>query len=763
MLYVNYEKSYDKFFPNHERVYRVYMDYFQGEKFEAGDAQTYNLSGPSLCENFPEITNFVRTYALGNTSIVYQQNAIQSEFGHIVDSSYFDVFGHPIIKGNKATALNAPNSIVLSEKLAATLFKNEDALGKTIEMYSYGSKTIATVSAVMKNVPSNTHMQTDFLVSFDTGQDWNVGRWDLNWDNNNFYTYISINKGIHVNSLREKIMQFEFNNEDERHNIEALTAIHLYSDKPYELAKNGSSTRVQFLLAIAIVIIVLSWLNYVNLTISKSLERAVETGVRKVSGASKSQLLSQFLTESSLLNAISIIISIVIASVALPLFNSFAGKDLSIGILNARFYLILFVIIAVGSISSGIIPAIFLSKVNPSLILKGKNSKNIINNYAQKVFVSTQIVATIVLIVSTIGINKQIQFLQNQPKGFNNNHVISITGDIFDDSQDSEKKHLILKSELDKLSGVKATAISQTYPGQGFINMSTAIGITSPDGIIDNYSTIYNYSINEDYIPLLNYELLAGRNYEVHDKGKNVLIINEEMSKTMGYNDAKELIGKYFKTWGNSYKVIGVVKNHAHFGLKTPEQPMLYQYADYHSGNLLVKLTNSDFLNTKATLSEIEEVWYSIFKQSLFKYTFIDEQFNQQFNEDIKFNKAFGIFTMLAILIASLGLFGLGTQICVQRTKEIGVRKVNGAKIIEVIAMLNKEFVQWVVIAFVIAAPVSYLTLQQWLENFTNKTSLNWWIFAIGGLSALTIALLTVSWQTFKAARRNPVEALRYE
>ena len=323
MLYVNYENSYDKFFNNSDRIYRVYMDYEEGGVYGAGDAQTYNLSGPTLKDEFPEIIDFVRFAQLDKSSFIYDNNVFEVLNGHLADPSYFSVFDYPLLSGDINTALKEPNSIVLTKKIADKIFEQKNPIGEVITVYHSQEKTQLRVTGIIEDIPENTHIKTNFLVSFNTSKNWKVCRNDLNWNNNNFFTYILLDKNVDAKKLRQKIINFDDKVEDERHNIEPLTDIHLYSNKPYEAETNGSADRVKFLFAIAIAIIIISWLNYVNLSTTKSIERAKETGIRKTSGARKSQLIIQFLFESFILNILAVSLSFLLISAVLPIFNSY--------------------------------------------------------------------------------------------------------------------------------------------------------------------------------------------------------------------------------------------------------------------------------------------------------------------------------------------------------------------------------------------------------------------------------------------------------
>jgi putative ABC transport system permease protein len=496
------------------------------------------------------------------------------------------------------------------------------------------------------------------------------------------------------------------------------------------------------------------------------LERAKETGIRKSSGARKGQLVFQFLFESILLNILAVILAFCLILSVLPMFNSYTGKYLMLGILNMRFYLSMSVFIFLGALFSGLYPAYVLSNYKPVISLKGrvKHSHNKID--IRKSLIVIQFMATISLLIGTFIINKQIKYIQSQPLGVNVDQVIALNGNIFQEAENFNNEFKVLKSEIEKFPFVKTVSTSDTYPGQGYYYMSSFVGIFSPNTTIEDRQTYWNtYRVDEDFASLMNLEVLAGRFFRESDKGKNIIIVNEKASEKMGFEKESYPIGETTKFWGRDWQIAGVMKDYHHFGFKTEIEPMIFRYTPVSGENLLVKLDNQ-YLSTnglKTAIQQIENTWNSVFEESTFSYTFVDKQFEAIYKEDQQFNKAFSVFTALAIFISSMGLFGLALFICTQRIKEIGVRKVNGAKITEILALLNKEFVMWIIIAFVIASPLAWYTMNKWLENFAYKTEMSWWIFALAGFIALAIALVTVSFQSWRAASRNPVEALRYE
>ncbi|MFD0798907.1 ABC transporter permease [Maribacter chungangensis] len=771
MLYVNYERSYDKF-EGSEYVYRAYMDYLEGDTFVAGDAQTYNLTGPSLQKEFPEVLDYVRLFYFEKMTFQLGDRILEQPLGSLADPSYFNIFKYPLLKGEKKDVLSQPYSIVLSESFAQKLFGSEDPMQKTISAFRDGEKATLTVTGVMADMPKTAHYRNSFLISYETEKtwtEWGPRAHELNWNANNYYTFLKLDPNANAALLRQKIIDSDIEEDtEEQHNIEPIEDIHLYSDKPYEVSANGSVTRIKFLTAIAFIILILSWLNYVNLSATKSMERAKEAGIRKVSGAQKSQLVIQSLIESILLNIIAITISLILVAILLPLYNNITGKELSLGLSNFSTFLPYLLFILLGMIVAGLYPAILLSSYSPAKALKGKIQTSSQGLAIRKGLLVTQFLATIVLLIGTIVVTKQINFLESQPIGTNLNQVIALKGEVVTAKADSLliNDFKVLESELEKLPFVESVAIAQSYPGDSFDNLSSTRGLTLPNGKQENDKIFYTYHVQPDYFDLVDIEFLAGSTFlPSSDREGSQVVVNETFLKNMGFSSPEDIINKNLEFWGNNeWKVMGVIKDYYHFGLKSPLLPMIIRYQK-DVNNLLVKLdpAAASVSGFESSIAQIKSDWIRIFPQSTFNYTFLDQKFEAQYKEDKAFGSAFQIFTVLAILIASMGLFGLTSYTVVQRKKEIGIRKVNGASIPQVLTLLNKDFVKWVALAFVFAVPISWYAMNKWLEGFAYKTTISWWVFVLAGVSALLIALLTVSWQSFQAAVANPVDSLRDE
>ena len=767
MLYVNYENSYDTF-EGSENVHRVYMDYLEGGEWVPGDANAYIVSGPTLQEKFPEIKDFVRLRRVSGLVLLQDNVVFDENTGALADPSYFDIFDRSLKKGDIETALNEPYSMVLSASLAERIFGAEDPIGETVKIAAGGNTSFKVTGVLSGDVKS--HISNDFLISFKTFYTWPVFSrdWEYTWNQNEYFTYLKLDENADVASLNEKIMAFEPKGlKNERHHLESIESIHLNSNKPYEAETNGNANSIRLLAIIAFITILLSWMNYINLSTSKSMERAKEIGVRKVVGARRPQLIMQSLIESGLLNFIAIILAIIGAYLLLPAFNGFIGLELELNSEQLRGLLPYFGFILFGATLSAFYPAFVLSKYKSVTVLKGKLQKSTKGLNLRRGLIIGQFLATITLLTGVFMANKQIRFLQDRPIGSELNNVVTINGQVLNREYDSVLKsdYSTLVGELKKSPYVANATFAQTYPGGEFSDLNSSFGVTFPNGKTDDKRIWYNYSVQPDYFDLMEMEFVAGDAFQqTAQERSNNIVINERMAKFMEVSDLQGLIGTPIKFFDQDWIVTGVVKDYHHFGLKSSIEPMVITHNKPLS-NILVKLDKraASMATMAEALEQLNKTWYQIFPESTYKYTFLDQNFQKQYTEDRKFAKAFQVFTILAILIASMGLFGLTSYTILQRKKEIGIRKVNGATITQVLTLFNKDFVKWVGLAFIAAVPLSWYAMNEWLEGFAYKTEMSWWIFVLAGLTALIIALVTVSWKSYQAAVANPVDALRDE
>ncbi len=763
MMYVGYELSFEKFYSNYDKIHRVYLKYLEGETFEIGDAQTYFSSGPTLKEQFPEIKEYVRLCKVGEAGLIVDGKIVDDSKGYLADSNFFNVFDLEIKQGKKEEMLHGTNSIVLTESLEKKLFGDVSGINKIVTCYRGGEKIDLHVKGIITDVPENTSMKINYLISFDTGNGWiSKNWWKPSWHYCNFFTFILLNNNVNVEVLSKKIENHHFKWDTERHAIEPLTDLHLYSDKPNEMEVNGSAKRIYFLLAIAITIIILSWLNYINLSVTKIIEHANETGIRKTIGANKRQLITQFLIDAIVLNLVSIFIASLLLLLALPLVTGLLNIQLSL-MFVAKKYALFFILILIGALASGLYPAFVLSKLQLVKVLKGKFFADRTNIVLRKGLVILQFSITIILIASSVLVSKQLNYMKNLPIGVDMNKVFCISGDIYDSSEKIGSNLRVLKSELQRMSFIESVSLSETFPGEGHSYIRSSIGVNTPDGKHSDDGPFYFYEVDSDYIPILNMKFLAGGNF--NSVKKKSIILNETACKFYKLGECSNLIGEKLGIWGNQYEIVGVIEDYHHFGLNKEQIPLFLFHEEVGGHNLLVKFNNNNqsLASLEQSINLVNQKWDQMFPQSTFSSFFIDTNFNKQYTSEQQFKVAFDLFSVIALLIACLGLLGIVNYIVVQRTKEIGVRKVNGAKVSEVLLALNKDFIIWILISFVIAIPVSLKIMNAWLNGFASKTSITWWIFALAGILALGIALLTVSWQSWRAATKNPVEALKYE
>lgn len=772
-LYVGYERSYDNF-DGSNQVYRIYMDYAEGGNFVPGDAQTYNLTGPTFKKEFPEITEQVRLYKLEKVTFVNGDKVIQQPNGSLADASYFRIFNNPLFEGNLSD-FERPNTLILTETLAKKLFGNKQAVGKSLLVFDESGTTMEVVG-IINDIPENTHYKTNFLISYSTINTWermgNNGK--PNWNQNNFFTYIKVAANTDIGALRKKIMGSDFEkSKNERHNIETISDIHLHSDKPYEAEANGSISRVRFLSAIAFIILILSWLNYVNLATAKSMERSKEVGIRKVAGAQRSQLIFQSLGESLLLNLFAMFLAIGLVYLLLPLFNRFVGKELVLGLSNLGIILPYLGFILLGTLLSGLYPAMVISGFSPIRALKGKVIASHGGVNIRKALIGVQFFATVVLIIGTLVVSQQIKFLREQPLGVDLGQIVALKGELLANESDSimRRKSMVLQSELSQLPFVKGVTQAKTYPGDGYDNLSSSVGITYPDGTNDERQLFYFYGAQPDYFEVLDINFLAGKTYLRKNPGvRNFdIVINEKFAREMGFTDMSKIIGQNVKFWDETWTITGIFEDYHHFGLKNKIEPMFIGDISWAFGgnldNILVKMdaTGLSLASMEKNIKQIQQKWENIFPQSTLNYTFLDTNFEAQYREDTKFGEAFQLFTGLAIFIAGLGLFGLTSYTILQRKKEIGIRKVSGASVVQILTLLNKDFLKLVGISFLLAVPLAWYVMDRWLREFAYQTTLGWWTFVLAGTAAFAVAIVSVSFQAIKAAIANPVKSLRTE
>jgi putative ABC transport system permease protein len=776
--YVSYEKSFDKFEPDAKQIVRVRLDSYQKGVLAYKSATSYPAIAPTMKKDFPEVENFCRLHDDNLLLSNEEQNKKFSENkGYYADPSTIDMFGLHFLKGNPQTALNGPDKIILSESTAKKYFGNGDALGKTLVNRDGNRVQPFQVAGVYKDFPSNSHLIMNYLVSYSTlgeelrleGDTSNSSETEWGWYD--FYTYIQLKPGVNYQQLEAKMPAFAdkyLNNRDwakannyhtDLHLI-PLSDIHLYSNYNQEAEVNGNGQAVSFLFLIAIFIICIAWINYINLATARSVERAKEVGVRKVLGALRSILIKQFLTESFVLNLISLALSLIIFFSLLHPFDAFTGRSNYTGFaLTSNYWLIFFVLFIGGTILSGLYPAFVLSGFKPVFVLKGAFKNTSSGLLLRKSLIIVQFVTSVVLIAGTIIVYQQVSYMRNQSIGADINQTLVLKGPQTIADSLYQNIYQPFKTEVLRQPGIKSIASSNSVPGDEIY------WTTSWKRFADEQSTrvtLYMLGADYDFIPSYKIKLDAGRNFSQQFATDNkTVIINENTVKLLGFKNAADAINqKVIRGGEDTLTVVGVTANFHQLGLQKNIDPMAILPRPNLSTFYSIKLNSS---NTQQTIASLKKLWNNYFPRDPFDYFFLDESFGDQYKADLLFGKVFGVFAFLAILIACFGLLGLSAYNVLQRTKEIGIRKVLGASVESILVLLSLDFLKLILISFLFAIPAGWFIMNLWLQGYAYRINIGWWVFAVAGCIALLIAIITISMQAIKAAIANPVNSLRTE
>ena len=770
ILYVSDELSYDKFHEKADRIYRVDSDI----KFGGTDMKLAVCSDPmgaTLKKDYPQVEQFTRIYASEGAKLIKKGNEFINEPKiAFADSTFFDVFTFPLIAGNPKTALNDPNTAVISESGAKKYFGTTDALGKIIET---DDKTTFKVTAVMKDMPLNSHFNYDILLSMDN-VDYQFG----NFLSHNFHTYIVLQKGTNpaifkkyfVDVLQKYIVpqaqvfmqiksmdEFEKTGNHLEYHLMPMTSIHLHSDRFPELAPNSDIQNVYIFSFVALFILLIACINFMNLSTARSANRAKEVGIRKVLGTERKTLIWQFLTESTLVAFVALFIALGITFLILPFFNEVSSKSLNFtSLFNSSFLpFLLLTPLAVGLIA-GSYPAFYLSSFQPITVLKGKLAAGFKKSSLRSTLVVAQFATTIILIIATIIVFNQLNFIQHRKLGFNKNQVLLI-----DNTYVLGKQAEAFKLEVKKISGVNSASLSSYLPVS---SSSRSDNTYSKEAVMDtrNGLNMQTWRIDEDYLTTLGMELVKGRNFSKEfGTDSNAIIINETTASLLGYGDP---IGKNLYESDKDNKlvplnIIGVVKNFHFESLRQNVGPLCFKL-QRSTGISIFRINTTD---TKSLVSKVESIWKKMAPGMPFAYRFLDESFDNMYRSEQRIGKLAMAFAILAIIIACMGLFGLATYASEQRVKEIGIRKVLGASVSNITQMLSKDFLKLILIASLIAFPIAGWAMYKWLQNFAYRIDIQWWVFLVAAAIALFIAMVTISFQSIKAAVANPVKSLRTE
>jgi putative ABC transport system permease protein len=772
-VYVLHETSYDKYNANANRIYRVTRSFNNRDGVVSLRLGTIAPPFAPLIQNyFPDIQKITRMLPNGKTPIRYGEKIFNENQVFFADENLTDVFTVDVTKGNPKKALFDPFTVMLSENIAKKYFGAEDPMNKMIRI---NNQFNLKVTGVFKSFPSNAHIHPEVMVSFNTLKDSAVyGERGLqtNFGNNSFFTYLLLPENYPAQNIEAKFPTFL----DERVHfpgapasfktssatklgLQKLTDIHLRSHLDYEAEENGDIKRVYVFSFIALIILLIACINYMNLSTARSTLRAKEIGIRKVAGATKPELIAQFLSESVLISWLAMLLAVFAAWLIIPSLNKLSGLQLSASLLlKWQWILPILLIPFLVGIISGIYPALFMSSFQPVKTLKGLFRVGGKSISFRKVLVVSQFGISIVLIITTAIVFQQLRYMQTAAMGYNREHIVVLPYYFTSNSQ-----YETFRNDLLTHSGIKNLGRSSRIPTGRLLDSQNA-SAESGDSLQPVTSEIKYLSADHDFIPSYDIKMAAGRNFSrAFGTDTAGFIINEATVQLLGWKTPEKAIGKNFQNGNVKGKIIGVVKDF-HFeslhqrivplimGLLKPEQNFYNQLSVKINGN-----------NANEAIQTLEKSWKASLPEMPFEFNFLDDNFNKLYQSEQKQSSLFTIFSCIAILIACLGLLGLSSFAITQRIKEIGIRKVLGASVGTIVMLLSKDFLKLVIIASLIAFPIAWYAMHEWLADFAYRISISWWIFIVAGIIAACIALLTVSIQAIKAAIANPVKSLRTE
>ena len=751
-LYVHFELSYDTFHSKGDRIYHVTCDIKTPSETIKGGITPWPF-GPNMQRDFPEIEAFTRVCP--DNMLVKKGNiSFQEERTLFADSSLFRVFAFPLLPGPPATALKDVNSIVLSKTAAKKYFGDADPVGQPVLLT--GDLLPATVTGVMEDMPQNSQLKADLLVSMSTLVKMARGIDDA-WGNFGAVTFLLLKPNTSAAALQAKFPDFI-----ERHNGDArrppplftpllmppLKDIYLHSARP--AFESGSLTNVYLFSVITIFILFIACIHFINLTTARSVARAKEIGIRKVVGATKAELIRQFIGECVLLCLMAFVLTLILFSALLPAFNLLAGKTISTGLLANGWYILVLLGAAISiGLLAGIYPALVLSSFRPVTVLKGHFATGAKGIFLRKGLVVTQFAISIALIIGTIIVYLQMHYMHSKDLGFNKEQVL-----VVDTHGDGAKE--AFKTAIEDIPRVREATMSSTVPGGSPKGAYSEIQNKQGDMQVANLDLYY---VDYDYLKEYDMKVVAGRAFS-RDFGSDTsqaMMINEAAAKLFGYATPEEAIGRSFRQWGRQGTIIGVLKDFHFRSLQENIKPLTMRLEPHDCDLISVKVAPGDL---PGTIAAIERKWKTMIPNRPFDYFFLDEFFDRQYRTEERFGKLFFNFSLLAIIISCLGLLGLASYSAIQRTKEIGIRKVLGASVGDIVNLLSKDFLKLVLISFVIATPVSWYFMHKWLEVFAYRISIAWWVFAVSGIIALFIAIATISYQAVKAALADPVKSI---
>ena len=789
--YIQFERSYDRFHADADRIYRIPVEYTGSFSTLPFTATNHPAVGPALKADFPEVEDFARLVRLSlftnAAALAYEPAAgdvvaFNEGMIYVADPSFLSIFSFPMKEGTAATALQEPSSIVLTASIARKYFGDEPALGKELKL---NGDNIMKVSGVLDDIPQNSHLQFDILLSFNLmAEKWGYDIWG--WPE--FYNYIKLKEGADPKQVEAKLPAFREKYLGERtkqykiqskFHLQPLTDIHLKSNFSLEQSPNGSERTVYFLSLLAAFILVIAWINYINLSTSKSLERSKEVGLRKVVGANRYQLISQFFFDALLVNLLALFISLGIIPFSLNWLGNVVGKDITNFVYtsgwwySSSFWQVVPAVVLGGVLLAGLYPALVFSSFRPAVVLKGKFFKSQSGIAIRRYMVSFQYILSIFLVAGTITIYRQLAYMDNIDVGYAKDQILVLKTPAVYDSTIHDKIDY-LKNELKQFPAVKDVSVSSDIPGHAIVDRNKIRRLTQDPG--DGFMTQIQ-GIDHDFTTTFDVEVIAGRSFREGESMSPIfsysrgpakpikVLINESVAKGLGYENPEsavhEKIAFAYGSGEHIAEVIGVVKNYHQTSLKEKYKPILYIYPGDVTWRYISLRVDTD--NIANSLASFEKTYESAFPGGVFDYFFLNDHFNSQYKSDQQFATIFTTFTLLAILVSCLGLLGLSIFATTQRTKEIGIRKVLGASFSTILVLFSKDSVRILLVSYLIAVPAIYFAASQWLNNFAFHTGMGWEVYILPPLGLLVISLCTICAVCIRTAFINPSISLRQE
>ena len=764
--YVNFERSYDRFHENSDRIYRL--------RYERTDQSGQAVRFASCCPpaaarirgNYPEVEKIARILRY-QASVSYRDLNFLEERIYFAESDFLDILKFEFIEGDPLNGIRESNTAFMSQTTAEKYFGDDDPIGKTI---SIDKKTDYKITGVFEDIPRNSHLKFDILLPWENLASMYGPEYTEAWGHTGSYTYLIARPGTDPRAFEEKLLTLveaecpwldEYNMTIDL-KMQPLADIHLTSHFMQEYEANGDKDSVDFLFIIAFFIIIMAWVNYVNLSTARSLSRAREVGMRKVVGASRGQLITQFFFEVIIINLIAFLCAIALIDLSLHFFNALTGISPDINPwAQGWFWLTISIMFLAGLFLSGLYPVVALTSFKPITVLRSKLGKTAGGINLRKALVVFQFAVGLFLIIATLTVYKQLSYMRARKLGFDMNRTLVIKAprvrdDTYTSKAESFKETLLQRADIEKISYITEVPGRQIYWDAG--------GIHKAGEDINQSKNYQIVGVDYEFADLFDLKFAAGRNFSREfPADENALILNETAVGFMGFEDPESAVGQKVDYWGEIYPIIGVLKDYHQQSLKVAFEPHIFRFIPYGRGSrgMIAMKTNS--ADMRETVDIVKQKYDEFFPGNPFNHFFLDDYYNQQYRSDELFGKVYGLFSLLAIFVTILGIYGLSSYSISQLKKEIGIRKILGASISRIVGMLTGEFIILIAVATVIAWPVAYYIMDRWLKSFAYRSDMGIAIFVLAGLLTMSVAMLTISYQVIRAARANPVDAIQRE